>query len=70
MLCVELKYLYVACTRPKSRLIIYDEDHKNRRPIQRIWEKLDTVITVNSYDIEDDKLDENVAQLFRDGCIR
>lgn len=26
LLCVDLKYLYVAITRPKKRLIIYDSD--------------------------------------------
>ena len=33
LLCVELKYLYVSITRAKTRLIIYDEDNKTRRPI-------------------------------------
>ncbi len=33
LLCVELKYLYVAITRPRKRLIIYDEKIKIRQPI-------------------------------------
>jgi superfamily I DNA/RNA helicase len=33
LLCVELKYLYVAITRPRKRLIIYDEKVKIRQPI-------------------------------------
>ena len=41
LLCIELKYLYVAITRTKKRLIIYDEDNKSRVPIQRIWENLE-----------------------------
>jgi ATP-dependent exoDNAse (exonuclease V) beta subunit len=32
-LCIELKMLYVAITRPKKRLIIYDDDVKARLPI-------------------------------------
>ncbi len=34
MLCVEMKFLYVAITRPKRRLIIYDDAVEGRRPIQ------------------------------------
>ena len=33
LLCIELKYLYVAITRTKKRLIIYDENNKSRVPI-------------------------------------
>ena len=36
-LCVELKFLYVAITRPKKRLFIYDADEEARKPIERIW---------------------------------
>jgi len=43
LLCIELKYLYVAVTRAKNRLIIFDEDNKTRTPIQRIWENLEAV---------------------------
>ena len=32
-LCIELKQLYVAITRPKKRLIIYDDEAKTRIPI-------------------------------------
>jgi len=31
--CTELKLLYVAITRPKTVLIIYDEDTEERKPI-------------------------------------
>ena len=31
--CTELKLLYVAITRPKTLLIIYDEDTNVRKPI-------------------------------------
>jgi hypothetical protein len=47
-LCIELKQLYVAITRPRQRLIIYDDDPKARQPIQRIWEHLKVVDVVKS----------------------
>ena len=43
MLCIELKFLYVAITRPKRRLIIYDDIAEGRKPIQQYWEKLGVV---------------------------
>lgn len=51
-LCVELKQLYVAITRPKKRLIIYDDDSKARIPIQRVWESLGVVNIVSSTMLE------------------
>ena len=52
LLCVELKYLYVAITRPKKRLIIYDSDVKQRGPIQRVWETLELINVVSATMIE------------------
>ncbi len=46
MLCVEMKFLYVAITRPKRRLIIYDDAIEGRKPIQSYWEKLNVVEVV------------------------
>jgi ATP-dependent exoDNAse (exonuclease V) beta subunit len=43
MLCVELKFLYVAITRPKRRLIIYDDVSEGRMPLQNYWQKLGIV---------------------------
>ena len=34
MLCTELKHLYVAITRPKKRLLIFDEEPEYRKPIE------------------------------------
>jgi hypothetical protein len=51
-LCIELKQLYVAITRPKKRLIIYDEDTAARLPIQRMWEALKIANIVTSSMIE------------------
>lgn len=41
--CTELKLLYVAITRPKNLLLIYDEDPQDRRPIQAYWESINLV---------------------------
>mmetsp|Transcript_32024 Transcript_32024/g.31727 ORF Transcript_32024/g.31727 Transcript_32024/m.31727 type:complete len:832 (-) Transcript_32024:2782-5277(-) len=38
LLCTELKHLYVAITRPKSRLVIYDENPDARFYMQKFWE--------------------------------
>ncbi|CAD8091856.1 unnamed protein product [Paramecium primaurelia] len=46
-LCQELKQLYVAITRPKKRLIIYDQSLEKRRFIQNIWIKLNAVKIVD-----------------------
>ena len=42
-LCSELKFLYVAITRPRNRLFIYDEDSQNRAPLDKIWRRIDAV---------------------------
>ena len=42
-LCVELKHLYVAITRPKKRLFIYDADQEARKPIESIWREVDAI---------------------------
>ena len=60
LLCTELKYLYVAITRPKKRLFIYDEDMENRKPIESIWTKLDAVQRITREDLE--KENEKKAQ--------
>mmetsp|Transcript_28153 Transcript_28153/g.27860 ORF Transcript_28153/g.27860 Transcript_28153/m.27860 type:complete len:410 (+) Transcript_28153:265-1494(+) len=43
LLCTELKHLYVAVTRPKKRLIIYDDDPENRFFMQEFWKMMDVV---------------------------
>ena len=42
-LCTDLKQLYVCITRPKKRLIIYDEDPSKREIALKYWQKLDAV---------------------------
>ena len=36
-LCTDLKQLYVCVTRPKQRLIIYDEDPSRREAVLNYW---------------------------------
>jgi ATP-dependent exoDNAse (exonuclease V) beta subunit len=43
MVCTELKLLYVAITRPKNFLIIYDDDAEVRKPMQEYWLKSNVV---------------------------
>jgi len=40
LLCTELKQLYVAITRPKVRLIIYDDKPEAREKMQSFWQKI------------------------------
>ncbi|EAR98741.2 UvrD/REP helicase amine-terminal domain protein (macronuclear) [Tetrahymena thermophila SB210] len=47
-LCLELKQLYVAITRPKNRVIIYDENADARQIIQEYWENLGCVEVITS----------------------
>lgn len=46
-LCSELKMLYTAITRPRKTLILYDEDSAPRKPLERLWEKLEVVELVS-----------------------
>ena len=49
--CTELKLLYVAITRPKTLLIVYDEDPQVRRPIQNYWEAVNVVDIISQNQI-------------------
>ena len=50
-MCTELKFLYVAITRPKQRLYIYDEDTEARKPLEAIWLKLGAVQKVTKEEL-------------------
>lgn len=67
MLCTELKFLYVAITRPKKRLFIYDEDTEARKPLEAIWTKLDAVKIVTKEELmikrEQKALDAEAAKV-------
>ena len=43
MLCTELKHLYVAITRPKKRLLIFDSDLDRRAPMEAYWRHMEVV---------------------------
>lgn len=45
-LCIELKFLYVAITRAKNRVIIYDDLLERRKPMQEYWTKMGCVNVV------------------------
>jgi len=69
LLCIDLKYLYVAITRPRKRLIIYDTDASKRTPIQRIWETLGLVTVLNGQMIEQDRVPEEIQAIIKRGCM-
>ena len=47
--CNELKALYVAVTRPKIRLVIFDENREKRNPIQQFWRKLNLITEIDDF---------------------
>ena len=51
-LCIEMKFLYVAITRPKRRLIIYDDALDGRKPIQTYWEKCGIIDVVTKEQVQ------------------
>ena len=53
ILCVELKHLYVAITRPKERLLIFDDNSKGRGAISDFWDELNVVDTVKKGEEKD-----------------
>ena len=52
-LCTELKFLYVAITRPKNRLFIYDENIQDRKPIEDIWTRIDAVQWITKQQVQE-----------------
>lgn len=70
-LCIEFKFLYVAITRPKRRLIIYDDDAEGRKPIQTYWQTLDTVNIINKEMIDQpEKLNSDILEIFQAGALQ
>ncbi|EAS04216.2 hypothetical protein TTHERM_00298270 (macronuclear) [Tetrahymena thermophila SB210] len=53
LLCQELKQLYTAITRPKQRLIIFDQSNLKRKEMQTFWEAQNLVTIISSQDLED-----------------
>ncbi|KAM3136353.1 hypothetical protein pb186bvf_011488 [Paramecium bursaria] len=60
-LCNELKQLYVAITRPKKRLIIYDDIPEKRQNIQQLWQSLN-LVDIYQEDLPYDQI-QNVVKL-------
>ncbi|KAL4454352.1 hypothetical protein ABPG74_012309 [Tetrahymena malaccensis] len=52
-LCQELKQLYTAITRPKQRLIIFDQSNLKRKEMQTFWEAQNLVTVISSKDLEE-----------------
>ena len=46
--------MYVAVTRPKNRLFIYDEVVQDRRAIEDIWTRLDVIQWVTKESVQAD----------------
>ena len=60
-LCTELKFLYVAITRPKKRLFIYDEDVEARKPLEALWLKLGAIQKVTKEDLLAQQEEQRIA---------
>ncbi|CAK60825.1 unnamed protein product (macronuclear) [Paramecium tetraurelia] len=52
-LCQELKLLYVALSRAKRQIIIYDNNYTKRKTIQKLWEDLQVIEVIYTTQIED-----------------
>ncbi len=52
MVCNELKQLYVALTRPRNRIIIYDDNIEKRSAIEYYWKQLSLVQVINKDTLE------------------
>ncbi|CAD8075657.1 unnamed protein product [Paramecium sonneborni] len=61
-LCNEIKQLYVAVTRPRQRLIIYDENPQARQYVQNIWQKLNLIDHFTGTNIQDRNLESFAKQ--------
>jgi hypothetical protein len=60
LLCNDLKHLYVSITRPKQRLLIYDQDTSGRNTIKDYWQQCGVVDVVH-------KGEEKDHPILRDG---
>jgi tetratricopeptide (TPR) repeat protein len=55
-LCVELKFLYVAITRAKKRVLIYDDFSDRRQAIQSFWARMGVVQVVTKQMLQEPEL--------------
>lgn len=73
MLCIELKFLYVAITRPKKRLIIYDDVSEGRKPIQAYWEALGAIKVITKEMMTEEgrsKMSPDIREIFEAGALK
>lgn len=67
-LCVELKFLYVAITRAKNRVIIYDNASEKRQQIQTYWQRMGVIHVVTKQMMEDpDQMPVAVKEFYQKG---
>ncbi len=64
-LCNDLKQLYVSLTRPRNRIIIYDENTAKRKYIEHYWKELSLVevITKEILEKSDQQESENIKDV-------
>ena len=68
--CTELKLLYVAITRPRKLLMIYDDDATMRMPLQKHWTQVGVVDVITDKMIQKpETVPENVAKTLRIGSV-
>jgi ATP-dependent exoDNAse (exonuclease V) beta subunit len=65
-LCTDLKLLYVAITRPKQMLVIYDDVQASRKPLQSYWERLGVVDVLTKDMMQDQsKISADILDTFK-----
>lgn len=68
-LCVELKFLYVAITRAKNRVLIYDSYETKRKPVLDYWNKMGVVHVVTKQMLQepDKYMSPEIAKFYERG---
>ena len=56
MVCNEFKQLYVALTRPRNRIVIYDDNIEKRVSIENYWKQLSLVQVINKSTLEEQNI--------------
>ena len=59
----ELKHLYTAITRPRKRLIIFDENPDIRKPMLNYWMALDYVQIITKEKLSEEATDQGIKKL-------
>ncbi len=67
ILSSELKHLYVAITRTRERLFIFDKDTELSEPIRTYWKRKGLVNETKEYDFSKFGKDSNQSDLYQDG---